>query len=55
MTDSKALRRHAALARRAATVHTSGDSTINRDLNELADKLEWRAEEQERVRGEPRR
>jgi hypothetical protein len=48
MIDSKALRRRAEQARRAASVRTYGDSMIDRDLTKLAEELEHDAEEQER-------
>ena len=55
MTDSKTLRRRAEIARRAASIRTYGDSTVDRDLMQLADELEYAAKKQERERGDQRR
>jgi hypothetical protein len=48
MTDSKTLRYRAGQARRAASVRTYGDTTVDRDLTKLAEELERDAEKQER-------
>jgi len=55
MKDSKALRRRAEQARRAASIHTYGDTTANRELATLADQLDYEAGEKEREERNERR
>ena len=48
--STRQLRKRAAQARRAASIPTEGDGTVDRDLLQLADQLERQAEAIERDR-----
>jgi hypothetical protein len=48
MDNSREIRKKATRIRRVASVRTYGDRTIDRELMQLADKLEYEAGEMER-------